>query len=57
MNSAYVMRQENKVGSIEVGKLADFVVLDRNIFDIAPNTINQTKIFMTVFDGEIIYQK
>ena len=57
MNSAYVMRQEDKVGSIEVGKLADFVVLDRNIFDIAPNTINQTKIFMTVFDGEIIYQK
>ncbi|KGJ95914.1 amidohydrolase [Colwellia psychrerythraea] len=57
LNSAYVMRQEDKVGSIEVGKLADFVVLDRNIFDIAPNTINQTKIFMTVFDGETIYQR
>jgi predicted amidohydrolase YtcJ len=57
MNSAYVMRQEDKVGSIEVGKLADFVVLDRNIFDIDENIINQTKIFMTVFNGETIYQR
>ena len=51
------MRQENKVGSIEVGKLADFVILDRNIFDINVNTINQTKVMMTVFDGTIIYQR
>lgn len=57
LNSAYVMRQEDKVGSIEVGKLADLVVLDRNIFDISENTINQTKVVLTVFDGEIIYQK
>jgi predicted amidohydrolase YtcJ len=51
------MRQEDKVGSIEVGKLADLVVLDRNLFGIAENSINQTKIMMTVFDGEIIYQR
>lgn len=57
LNSAYVMRQEDKVGSIEVGKLADLVVLDRNLFDIAENSINQTKVMMTVFDGEIIYQR
>lgn len=57
LNSAYVMRQEDKVGSIEVGKLADLVVLDRNLFDIAENSINQTKIMMTIFDGEIIYQR
>jgi len=57
LNGAYVMRQEDKVGSIEVGKLADFVVLDRNLFDIAEDTINKTKVDMTVFDGEIIYQR
>jgi len=57
INSAYVMRQEDKVGSIEVGKLADLVILDRNLFDIAENTINQTKVVMTVFDGKIIYQQ
>ncbi|MBU2970825.1 amidohydrolase [Pseudoalteromonas sp. C2R02] len=56
INGAYVMRQENTVGTIEVGKLADLVILDRNIFDIDPNTINQTKVVMTVLDGEVIYQ-
>lgn len=56
-NGAYVMRQEDKVGSIEVGKLADLVVLDQNLFDINPDKINQTKVVMTVFDGEVIYQK
>lgn len=57
LNGAYVMRQEDKVGSIEVGKLADFVILDKNLFDIEPNTINQTKIVTTVFNGEVIYQR
>lgn len=57
LNGAYVMRQEDKVGSIEVGKLADFVVLDRNLFEISENSIDQTKVFMTVFNGEIIYQQ
>jgi len=57
INGAYVMRQEEKVGSIEVGKLADFVILDRNIFEINENTINQTKVTMTIFDGNIIYQQ
>jgi predicted amidohydrolase YtcJ len=57
LNGAYVMRQEDKVGSIEVGKLADFVILDKNLFDIEPNTINQTKIVTTVFNGKVIYQR
>jgi predicted amidohydrolase YtcJ len=57
LNSAYVMRQEDSVGSIEVGKLADLVVLDRNLFEIDENTINQTKVFMTIFDGETIFQQ
>jgi len=57
INSAYVMRQEDKVGSIEVGKLADLVILDRNLFDIAESTINLTKVVMTVFDGKIVYQQ
>jgi len=56
VNGAYVMRQEDKVGSIEVGKLADFVVLDRNLFEVNEQTINQTKVVMTIFDGETIYQ-
>jgi predicted amidohydrolase YtcJ len=57
INSAYVMRQEDKVGSIEVGKLADLVILDRNIFDINESTIGQTKVLTTIVDGVIVYQR
>jgi predicted amidohydrolase YtcJ len=57
INGAYVMRQENKVGSLEVGKLADFVILDRDIFTIPTTQINQTKVVLTVFNGNEIYRR
>lgn len=57
INGAYVMRQEDKVGSLEVGKLADFVVLDKDIFTIPATQINQTKIILTIFNGKEIYKK
>ncbi len=57
INGAYVMRQENEVGSLEVGKLADFIVVDQNIFTIPTNQINQTKVIRTVFNGNEIYKK
>lgn len=57
INGAYVMRQEDKVGSLKVGKLADFVVLDKDIFTISSNQIKTTKVILTVFDGEEIYKQ
>lgn len=57
INAAYTMGQENQVGSIEVGKLADLVVLDRNLFETAPNKIKQIKVVTTLLNGEVIYQK
>lgn len=57
INGAYVMRQENKVGSLEVGKLADFVVLDRDIFSISTSQIKNTKVIRTVFNGKEIYSQ
>ena len=48
---------EGERGSIEVGKLADLVVVDRNLFDVAPLTIHQALVDMTVFDGRIIYDR
>jgi predicted amidohydrolase YtcJ len=42
INGAYFMRQESIVGSIEVGKYADLVVLDRNLFEIPTNQIAET---------------
>ncbi|WP_299460065.1 amidohydrolase [uncultured Microscilla sp.] len=57
INAAYTMRQENKVGTIEVGKEADLIVLDRDIFSISPNTIGQTQVVQTYLRGKLVYQK
>jgi len=54
-NSAFASFEEKIKGSIEVGKLADFVVLNKNIFEIDKNDILNIKIAKTIFDGEIIY--
>lgn len=55
LNSAYASFEENKKGSLEIGKLADFVVLDRDIFTIDKSEILSTKIDSTVIGGEILY--
>lgn len=57
INSAYVMRNEEKVGSLEVGKEADFIVLDRNIFEIPATSIKNTLVLETYLQGERIYQR
>ena len=56
INAAYAGFQEDKVGSIEVGKMADMVVLSKNIFEIKPEEIKNVKNEMTIFNGEIIYK-
>ena len=54
---AYASFDENIKGSLEVGKLADFVVLDRDIFKIKKDEILSTNIVTTVVGGEILYKK
>jgi predicted amidohydrolase YtcJ len=56
IEAAWLMNHEDQVGSIEVGKRADIIVLDRNLFDIPPAEINQARVLMTVFDGDILYE-
>jgi predicted amidohydrolase YtcJ len=56
LGAAYQMRLEDKVGSLEVGKLADMIILDRNILDIDPHDIHQTKVTMTMMNGEIRHE-
>ncbi len=56
INGAYVMRHETKTGSIEVGKLADFITVDRDIFSIPTNQIAQTKVLSTYLGGREIYR-
>ena len=46
---------ENILGSIEEGKLADFVVLDKDIFSVPADEIHRISAFMTVVGGQIAY--
>ena len=46
-----------KLGSIEEGKLADFIVIDRNIFEIPTEVLNETQVDLTVIGGEVVYSR
>jgi predicted amidohydrolase YtcJ len=53
---AYAAFEENDKGSIEVGKLADFTVLSRDIMKIPEPEILNTRCVMTVIDGEVVFE-
>ena len=52
INGAWAMELEDITGSIKVGKSADFIILDQNLFEIPPKQIHETKVLTTVFRGE-----
>jgi predicted amidohydrolase YtcJ len=55
LEAAYQLHHEDKTGSIEVGKLADLVVLDENLFAIEPAAINEAKVVLTLFGGRPVF--
>jgi predicted amidohydrolase YtcJ len=55
INAAYTNHDEQDTGSIEVGKRANLVVLDRNLFAISPNEISETKALVTLFEGKVVH--
>ena len=54
---AYASFEENIKGTLEVGKLADFVVLSRDLFSIRTLHILKTEVLYTILSGKIVYQK
>ena len=56
MAASYQIRLDHKVGSIEVGKLADLIVLDGNLFDIKPHEIHQAKVILTLMNGQLRHE-
>jgi len=55
LNGAYANFLDGNIGSIEVGKLADLVILEQNLFDIDIEQIPETRISMTFFEGQQVY--
>ena len=56
LNSAYMIHMEDKIGSIEAGKLADLVVLEKNLFDVEPMDIGEVKVLMTMMNGNVTHR-
>ena len=52
---AYGSFREQELGTLEAGKLADIVVLERNLFDIPAEEIPETKVQVTMIDGKVVY--
>jgi predicted amidohydrolase YtcJ len=57
IDAAYAVFEEQEKGSITPGKLADFVVLSRNILTGDPRQIETTEVLMTVVGGNLVYSK
>lgn len=55
IDAAYILGLENKIGSLEVGKAADLVVLEKDLHKIAINEISTTKVLMTMMNGKITF--
>lgn len=56
LDAAYVLGLEKKIGSLKVGKLADIVVLEKDLHKIAPSEISTTKIDLTMMNGKITHR-
>ena len=56
-NAAYELHDDKSIGSLEVGKFADLIVIDRNPLSIPPQQIESTQVLLTVVGGRIVYDR
>jgi predicted amidohydrolase YtcJ len=54
---AYASFEENEIGSLTIGKLADIVIIDRDLTKIPPETIRDARIDYTIVGGRIVYDR
>ena len=57
INAAHHLNQEKEIGSIKVGKKADFVLLDKDPLQVTPEDLNTIKVLGTVFEGRTFFEK
>ena len=56
-NGAFAEFSENSKGSLEAGKLADIVILDRDLFKIPPEQIKDARVAMTIVGGRVVFER
>ena len=56
LGAAFAGRREKSGGSLEIGKLADLIIVSQNIFDVDPHRIGATKVVSTIVGGRLVYQ-
>ena len=56
IGSAYANFWEKETGSIEVGKSAEIIVFDKNLFEIPPSEISEVRVMLTLFKGKTVYR-
>lgn len=56
LDGALAYRLEDRTGSIEVGKSAELIVLNQNLFDVPIEQVSETKPAMTLFEGQVVYE-
>jgi len=57
LEGAYSLFKEREIGSLKAGKLADVIILDRNLFRIPAHEIHNAAVVQTIFNGKIVYGK
>ncbi len=57
IDAAYQLHMEDEIGSLEVGKKADLVVLSRNLFETDPYEIHKVEAMITLMNGRVVFQR
>jgi predicted amidohydrolase YtcJ len=57
INNAFILRMDEEIGSLEAGKQADFIVLDRDILTCPESEISDIQVMETYLEGRSVYRR
>ena len=57
INNAYLHHEEKERGSLEPGKLADLIVIDRDYLNCPPNQLGEIRVMLTMVGGRVVFER